>query len=111
MQAAVFGLRYPGMKYLYILPVITLAFAACDSKEENQRENALENKADAMEKQADATRKAGERKADAIEDTKPGSEKLKVNTPQDKAADATRKDAEAKADGLENKADAVRDQK
>ena len=99
------------MKYQYLLPVFALAFAACDSKEENQRENALENKADRLENQADATRKAGERKADAIEDTKVGNDKLKLNTPQDKEADATRKAADARADGLENKADEVRKEK
>lgn len=99
------------MKQLLLLPILALGFVACDSKQENQRDAALENKADAMEDQADATRKMSEKKADAIEDTKQGSDKLKLNTPQDKAADAVRKGGEKKADALEDKADAVRDQK
>ena len=97
------------MKHLYLLPLVILSLAACDSKQENQREQALENKADALEDQADATRKAGERKADAIEDSK---DKVTITkSPEDKAADATRKNAEARADNLENKADATREQK
>ena len=99
------------MKYLYILPVIALAFAACDSREENARENAMENRADALEEQAKATRNAGEKRADAIEDTKVGSEKIDPNNPKEKAADATRKAAEDKADALEDKADATREAK
>jgi len=99
------------MKQLLLVPILALALVACDSNSENQREAALENKADAMENQADATRKAAEQKADAIEDTKAGSEKLKLTTPQDNAADAVRKNGEAKADAAENTADAVREQK
>ena len=80
------------MKQLLLLPILALAFAGCDSKQENNRDASLENKADAMENQADATRKATERKADAVEDTKQGSDKLKLNTPQDKVADGVRKE-------------------
>ena len=95
------------MKYLYLLPVVVFSFAACDSKQENQREKALEGQADSLENQADATRKAGERKADAIEDTKTNADRGQ----KEQAADATRKATENKADALENKADATREQK
>ena len=101
------------MKTLVVLSALAaLTFSACDSRQENARENALEKKADTLENQADATRNAAERKADAIESTgKQGADKLNPNTPADKQADAVRKSGEATADTLENKADAVRDQK
>jgi len=99
------------MKYLYLLPIAALSFAACDSKTENERDASLEKKADALEDQADTTRNVTEKKADAIEDTKVGGDKLKLTTPQDNAANAVRDAGAAKADGLENTADAVRDQK
>ncbi len=97
---------------LFAVVVAVLSLAACDSKQENARENALEKKADGMEDQADATRKMSEKKADAIESNgKQGMEKLNPVTPADKDADAVRKSGEAKADRLENGADAVREQK
>lgn len=43
-------------------------FTSCDSKQEDAREDTLENKADAAENKADAVRDAAERQADAIED-------------------------------------------
>ena len=99
------------MKPIYLLPLLVIGLAGCDSAQENQRQAALEEKADAAENQADATRKMAEKKADAIESTKTGSETLNPATPQDKAANAVRKEGEAKADALENKADAIRDAK
>ncbi|MHA3771913.1 hypothetical protein ACXR0O_10295 [Verrucomicrobiota bacterium sgz303538] len=101
------------MKSLYLFAAVAaLGLSACDSRQENARENALEKRADGLENQADATRKASEKKADAIESSgKHGVDKLNPNTPADKEADAVRKSGEAKADALENKADAVRDQK
>ena len=99
------------MKPFYLLPLLVIGLSGCDSQSENQREAALEKKADAAEEQADATRDVAEKKADAIESTKTGSQTLNPATPQDKAAGAVRKEGEAQADALENKADAVRDAK
>ena len=99
------------MKPIYLLPLLVIGLGGCDSATENQREAALEQKADAAENAARATRDLSEKKADAIEDTKTGSQALNPATPQDKAANAVRKEGEAKADALENKADAVRDAK
>jgi hypothetical protein len=99
-------------RFFVLCAVSSLTLVGCDSKQENQREATLEKKADALENQADATRKAHEKQADAIESSeKKGLDKLNPNTPADKEADAVRKTGEAKADRLEEKADAVRDQK
>lgn len=67
---------------------------SCDSPQEEAREEALEDRADAKEEVADAVRESGERKADA----------------QEEAADAVREDAERRADALEDAADRTRDQ-
>ncbi len=88
-------------------------FTSCDSKQENLREDALENKADALEKQADTVRKDAEKAADAAEDT---ADALKKTDPAaaenaEKAADATRDNAEKAADAIENEADKTREQK
>src|SRR5215208_7873720 len=66
------------MKILCSLFAITaLTLSGCDSRQENQRENALEKKADGLENQADAVRKDSEKKADAIESSgKQGADKL-----------------------------------
>lgn len=58
------------MKSLVILfGAALLGFGAvsCDSPQEDAREDALENKADAQENAADAVRDNAEQKADAIE--------------------------------------------
>lgn len=88
---------------LFAVVVTVFSLAACDSSQENARENTLEKKADTMENQADATRQSAEAKADGIESA--GQQGA------DKSADAVRKEGEAKADGLENQADATREQK
>ena len=102
------------MKTIPLFAVVLTAFsmAACDSSQENARENTLEKQADTMENQAEATRQSAEAKADGIESAgKQGADKLNPATPADQAADAVRKDGEAKADGLENQAEAAREQK
>ena len=84
-----------------------LALCACDSKEEQRRERALERKADALEDAAQATRDRGEKTADAIKKEDPG-----LNAPStNRAADAVKTDAERKADALEDAADATREKK
>lgn len=88
---------------LFAVAAAVLSFAACDSSQENARENTLEKKADTMENQADATRKAAENKADGLENT--------GQRGADNSADAVRKAGEAQADRQENAADAVREQK
>lgn len=63
--------------FLFI-PIAALALffvTGCDSKQENQTERAGEAKADAIEEQADATRKSSEVKADALEDKADGVRK------------------------------------
>jgi hypothetical protein len=84
-----------------------VCLCACDSKEEQRRERALERKADALEDAAAATRDRGEKKADAIERSDPGLN----SAPTERAADATRTDAEIKADALEDAAKATREKK
>ena len=55
------------MKLQPIVFAITcaLALCACDSKQEEARKKALENRADALEDQAKATKKAADADADA----------------------------------------------
>ncbi|MEO5722659.1 MAG: hypothetical protein ABIR71_14505 [Chthoniobacterales bacterium] len=102
------------MKHI-ILPILAVAGAltlgACDSKQENARQDAVEKKADAVEDKADAVRKDAEKKADAIEDKKKMANDHSTNVQLENQADATRKAAEQKADGMENQADAIRDGK
>jgi hypothetical protein len=84
-----------------------LALSACDSKEEQRREKALERKADALEDAAEATREKGDKVSDAIKKDDPG-----LNAPStNRAADAVKTDAERKADALEDAADATREKK
>ena len=97
------------MKTITILlsGVSLLALSACDSKEEQRREKALERKADSLEDTAEATREKGEKVADSIERRDPG-----INAPStDRAANSVRTDAERKADALEDAADATREKK
>lgn len=93
-----------------IISVLSLAalctLTACDSRQEQAREKALESKADALEEKADATRKGTERVADAVEDQKKVNDKV-----VDAQADNIRKSGENAADAAEKQADAVRDQK
>lgn len=65
-----------------------LSFSGCDSKQEEAREKSLENRADRLEDQAKATKKAGE--ADA---------------------DSAKRSADAEADALKKEADRTREQK
>lgn len=95
-----------------LLPLLALGFVftACDSKQENQREAALERKADAMEDQGDAVKKDANAKADAVDkatDKAPNA----TEKAGDAQADAIKKDGEAKKDGLEKAAEATREQK
>ncbi len=73
----------------------TLLFTACDSKEEQRREEALERKADGLENHADKVREGAEAKADALEDQ----------------AKQTRKAGEAVGDAVDKAAEGVREQK
>jgi hypothetical protein len=96
----------------YLKPVLTaamltFALAACESKQENKREEAVEKKADVMEDKADAVRKQGEATADRIEKQDPGMDSHTT----DRTADAARETAEKRADQLEDRADRVREQK
>ncbi len=79
-----------GVMKLLSLPAITisLAFTACDSKQEQAREQALENRADRLEDQARATKDAAESNADA-----------------------EKKAAAAQAEALKKEADRTREQK
>lgn len=77
------------MKLLSLLTLpAALAFCACDSKQEQAREKTLENRADTLEDQAKAAKKAG-----------------------DAQADAAKHAADAKAEALKKEAERTRDQK
>ncbi len=96
------------------LPILTvtlaLGLAACDSKQENMREKAVEQRADNLETQADITKNQAERKADEIE--KQGKENATLDKKgADQTATAVRKDGDATAEVLKDTADAVRDTK
>lgn len=92
---------------------IALVFTACDSKEEQAREERLENKAENLEANADQLRKDGEKVADMKEEhadaIRKSSEKAADATEND--ADATRKAVEKRADEIEDEADKVREAK
>ncbi len=81
-----------GEVLMKIIPILTLtaalSLAACDSKQEQAREKALENRADNLEGAAKAT----EKNVDA-------------------QADVAKKAADAQADALKKEADRVREQK
>jgi len=117
-------------KTITTLAAITLGFgfSACDSKQENARDKAIENKADQLDDKADAVRERSKQDAAAIKD---GAEARHENNEKavdahqksaNKIVDADKKAADASADhlkaqgekiadGLENKAGAVREQK
>lgn len=54
----------------FILIIATLSFAGCDSKEEKARKAALENRADSLEDAAKSTTKDADRAADSTEENK-----------------------------------------
>ena len=92
---------------LIVIVSLALPIGACDSSNENARQQTLENKADRLEDQADATEAHGEAHADAIERRDPG-----VDDPAtDRAAEQVRDSSGRRADSLENQADQVRDKK
>lgn len=90
-----------------------LVFTSCESKQEEAREERLEQKADNLEAGADQVRKSGEATADRKEDQadaiRNGNERAADAT--ENSADATRKAAEGRADTLEDEADKVREAK
>lgn len=92
---------------------IAFAFTACDSKQEQAREEGLEKKAENLEANADQLRKDGEKVADMKEEhadtIRKSSEKAADATENN--ADATRKAVEKRADEIENEADKVREAK
>ena len=55
---------------IIIFTVAAFAFTACDSKEEQARKDVLENRADSLEDAAKAAKKNAERAADTTEDSK-----------------------------------------
>ena len=95
----------------FTIASLTLASAvlltACDSKEEERREKALERKADTLEESAKTAREQGEKKADRIEGSDPGFN----SNATERAAAETRREAERKADELEDAADSAREKK
>ncbi len=93
------------------------ALTSCDSKRENAREDALEQKADSMENTADHVRKNAEAKADMKEEQADAIRKTGKSNVENAAdaveneADRVRDAAEKSANRIEDKADAVREQK
>lgn len=92
---------------------VALMFTSCDSKQENAREEQLEQKAEGQEAGADQLRKDGEKVADAKEEhadaIRKNSEKNADAVEED--ADATRKAVEKRADEIESDADKTREAK
>ncbi|NQX02643.1 hypothetical protein HQ447_18445 [bacterium] len=92
---------------------LALIFASCDSKQEQAREQNIEQKADTMDSGADQLRKDGEKVADMkdanADSIRKSSEKAADAT--ENSADATRKAVEKRADDIEAAADKVREQK
>lgn len=96
------------LKPAFAVVMLAFALSACDSREENRRENLLEKKADTKEEKADITRDRGEAAADRIEKRDPGM----IDSPStDSAAEATRESTERRADEMEEQADRIREQK
>jgi uncharacterized lipoprotein YehR (DUF1307 family) len=95
------------LKPIFTATILAFTLAACDSKQEDKREAALEQKADTMEDKADVVRKQGEATADRIEKQDPGMDSHTT----DRTADAARETAEKRADQMEDQADRVREQK
>jgi hypothetical protein len=96
------------LKVAFTVVMLAFILSACDSREENRRENVLEQKADRMEEKADMTRKSGEAAADRIEKRDPG---LTDSPSTDRAAEATRESTERSADQMEEQADRIREKK
>lgn len=103
------------------LSFVLLGFAACDSKVESSRKEALGSKADALENKADTVRKDSKTDAanlskQAAMDADATKNAAKANVEvEKKAAEATaetvRKSGEQAAKDLENKAKETREQK
>jgi hypothetical protein len=74
---------------------IAFCFTACDSKQEQAREEKLEAKADAIDAEADQLRKDSEKAAEM----------------KDANTDAIRQDIEKQADQIEDTADDIREKK
>jgi len=94
---------------------LALLFTSCDSKQEEVREEKLEQKADNIDAAATQLRKDGEKVADMKEDSADAIRKRTGNEPAadatEDSADATRKAVEKRADQLEERADEVREKK
>ncbi len=91
------------MKYIpSLLLIATIALTGCDSKEEQARKKALENRADSLEDQAKATKNAADREAKNTEDSK---------AQVDRKAEAIRIEGKREADSLKDAAKQTRDQK
>jgi gas vesicle protein len=92
---------------------IALFVTSCDSKQEQVREEKLEQKAESIDATADQLRKDGERVAEMKEESadaiREKSERAADAT--EDSADATRKNVEQRADQLEEAADDVREKK
>lgn len=86
-----------------LLPLFTLTAAlactGCDSKQEQAREKAVEQRADHMEDQAKAIKDSADKSAEAQKRT------------VDDQTDAQKKSADAQADALKKEADRTREQK
>jgi hypothetical protein len=95
------------LKPALVAAMLATTLAACDSKQENKREDVLEKQADRMEQKADVTRDRGEAAADRIEKRDPGMD----SNATDRAAEAARDTSERRADQLEDKADLTREKK
>ena len=92
---------------------IALLFSSCKSKQEEVREDVIEQKADNLDASADQLRKDGEKLADMKEANADAVRKSgeKTGDAVEDSADATRNAVEKRADQIEDKADAVREAK
>lgn len=98
------AMKTPILATLLTTAAFSLVLSSCDSRQENAREDALEQKADALEKKADNVRKEGEAAADATEDA---ADRLRDQAKD--ALDTTKETTEARADAAEDNADAIRE--
>ncbi len=92
---------------------IALFVTSCDSKQEQVREEKLEQKAENIDATADQLRKDGEKVADMKE---ANADAIRKNSERaadatEDSADATRKNVENRADQIEEAADDVREKK
>lgn len=83
-----------------LIVIAVLSLTACDSKEEKARKAALEKRADSIEDAAKDTKKSSERAADATEDskTKLDREAEAIRIEGQRKADALRDAAKATRD-------------